>query len=418
MIKNISQKLWIYQNRRKLSPIFFGFHFIILSFFMVILMYQVTYATEPVSDALPVRSININAKASLLMEADTGKILLEQNPHEKLAPASVTKVMTMLLIYEALEQERIGWDQIVTVSDHAASMGGSQIFLAPEEQQSVRDLVKSIVIASANDAAVAMAEFVAGSEEAFVQMMNKKAGELGMSNTGFKNSCGLDADGHLTSAYDIAIMSRELITKYPEVFEYTKVRLDKITHKTSRGEEEFGLTNTNRLIRSYAGATGLKTGSTSEAMFCISATAEKDGMSLIAVVLGAPDPTIRFDSAMKMFDYGYANFAISAQEEEGTPMGDITVYKGKKESAAVVVKDQQHVLVPKGKNIVIESEIKLQNSVSAPVAKGTKAGEIIYTHEGNEVGRGDLIIPEDIEKAEVQDIMKRVFNQWLGRKKV
>jgi len=418
MIKNISQKLWVNKNRRNCRPVFVGPYCLIMALVMVMMIHQGVYGAEAASDATPAQSININAKASLLMEVDTGKILLEQSPHEKLAPASVTKVMTMLLIYEALEQERIGWDQIVTVSDHAASMGGSQIFLAPEEQQTVRDLVKSIVIASANDAAVAMAEFVAGSEDAFVQMMNKKAQELGMNNTAFKNSCGLDADGHLTSAYDIALMSRELITKYPEVFEYTKVRLDKIIHKTSRGEEEFGLTNTNRLIRSYAGATGLKTGSTSEAMFCISATAEKDGMGLIAVVLGAPDPTIRFDSAMKMFDYGYANFAISAQEERGTPMGDITVYKGKKESTAVVVQDQQHVLVPKGKNIVIDSEIKLHHSVSAPVAKGTKAGEIIYTHEGTEVGRGDLVIPEDIEKAEVQDMMKRVFSRWVGGNRV
>jgi len=359
------------------------------------------------------QALNIDAKASLLMEADTGKILHEHNPNAALAPASVTKVMTMLLIYEALADERIAWDQLVTVSAHAASMGGSQIFLEQDEQQTVRDLVKSIVIASANDAAVAMAEFVAGSEEAFVQQMNKKAEELGMKDTHFKNSCGLDAEGHLTSAFDIALMSRELITKYPDVFEYAKIRLDTITHKTKRGEEEFGLTNTNKLIRNYPGATGLKTGSTGEALYCISATAEKDGMSLIAVVLGAPDPTTRFGSAMKLFDYGYANFALASQEEEGTPMGNITVYKGKEESSPVVISQQQHVLVPKGKSIVIDSEVKLDAFVNAPTAKGDKAGEIIYSHEGNEVGRGDLVIPADIEKAEVQDIMKRVFSRWM-----
>ena len=359
--------------------------------------------------------ININAKASLLMEAETGTILHEANPHEKLAPASVTKVMTMLLIYEAIDQERIAWDQIVTVSEHASSMGGSQIFLAPEEQQTVRDLVKSIVIASANDAAVAMAEFVAGSEEAFVTQMNKRAEELGMVNTHFKNACGLDAEGHLTSAYDIALMSRELITKYPEVFEYAQVRLDKIIHKTKKGEEEFGLTNTNRLIRSYPGATGLKTGSTSEALFCISATANKEGMGLIAVVLGAPDPTTRFDSAMKMFDYGYANYAINPQEDEGAVMGEIVVYKGKVERAKVLIQDQQHVLVPKGKNVVIDSEVKIMDSMSAPVAKGSQVGEVIYSYEGTEVGRGALVIGEDIEKAKVQDMMKRVFGRWLVR---
>ena len=386
--------------------------FMLTPLVVALLMGNPVYASD-VANVTPTQSININAKASLLMEADTGKILLEQNPHQKLAPASVTKVMTMLLIYEAIEEERIGWDQIVTISDHAASMGGSQIFLAPEEQQPVKDLVKSIVIASANDAAVAMAEFVAGNEETFVQMMNKKAQELGMTNTHFKNACGLDAEGHLTSAHDIALMSRELITKYPEVFEYTKVRLDKIIHKTKKGEEEFGLTNTNRLIRSYTGATGLKTGSTSEALFCISATAKKDDMSLIAVVLGAPDPSTRFDAAMKLFDYGYANYTISAQEEEGTLIGEITVYKGKLEKSKVVLKAQQRVLVPKGKNVNIESQIHLIDSINAPVSEGAKAGEIIYTHEGNEVGRGDLIVPEEIEKAEVQDIMKRLFSRWL-----
>jgi len=360
-------------------------------------------------------TVSINAKSSLLMEAETGKILHEHKAHEKLPPASVTKVMTMLLIYEALEHERIAWDQIVTTSAHAASMGGSQIFLEPEEQQSVRDLVKAIVIASANDAAVAMAEFVAGSEEAFVRQMNKKAEELGMENTQFHNACGLDAEGHITTAYDIALMSRELITKYPEVFEFSKIRLDKIIHKTKKGEEEFGLTNTNRLIRSYPGATGLKTGSTSQAMYCISATAEKDGMGLIAVVMAAPDPATRFDSAMKLFDYGYAHYAISAQEPEGTVMGEITIYKGKDERSEVVIKDQQHVLVPKGKNIVIDSEVRIDDSLNAPVLKDSKAGEIVYSHEGEEVGRGDLVIPEDIEKAEVQDIMKRVFGRWLRK---
>lgn len=365
------------------------------------------------SSAVYGQSINVNAKASLLMEAETGQILLEENAHVKLAPASVTKVMTMLLIYEAIDQERIKWDDMVTVSTHAASMGGSQVYLAPEEQQSVRDLTKSIVIASANDAAVAMAEYIAGSEDGFVLMMNNKAKALGMEDTHFVNACGLDTPGHVTSAYDIAIMSRELITKHSDVFKYTKTRLDKIMHKTSRGEEEFGLTNTNRLIRFYSGATGLKTGSTSEALYCISATAEKEGMKLIAVVLGAPDPTTRFDSAMKLLDYGYANYAILAKEPAGTAVGDIKIYKGQKETASVVIKDQTNVLAPKGKNIVVDSEVKIHESLNAPVKKNTKAGEIIYTCEGKEVGRSELIVAEDINKASPQDMMERVFTRWL-----
>ncbi|MCL2386189.1 MAG: D-alanyl-D-alanine carboxypeptidase [Defluviitaleaceae bacterium] len=379
------------------------FTFIAMAIFAILIASVPAYA----------QNVSIEAKASLLMEAETGKILHEFNAHEKLAPASVTKVMTMLLIYEAIEQERIKWDDIVTTSAHAASMGGSQIFLEQEERQTVRDLTKSIVIASANDAAVAMAEYIAGSEEAFVTQMNNKARALGMENTNFANACGLDADGHLTTAHDIAVMSRELITKYPEVFDFSKTRIDKITHKTARGEEEFGLTNTNRLIRSYSGATGLKTGSTSAALYCISATAEKEGMQLIAVVLAAPDPAIRFDGAMKMLDYGYANYALIAKEETGTPMGEIKIYKGALEKSPVVIKEQVNMLAPKGKHVTLDGEVKIYASLDAPVPKGHAAGEVIYTWEGEEVGRSELIIPEDIERASANAIMGRLFRRWF-----
>ena len=359
------------------------------------------------------QGISVEAKASVLMEAETGKILHESNPHEKLPPASVTKVMTMLLIYEALDQEKIKWDDMVTVSAHAASMGGSQIFLEVGEQQSVRDLTKSIVIASANDAAVAMAEFVAGSEDAFVTAMNKKAKDLGMVNTHFVNSCGLDAPGHLTTAHDIALMSRELIVKYPEVFKYATTRLDKITHKTARGEEEFGLTNTNKLIRNYTGATGLKTGSTSQALYCISATAEKEGMQLISVILGAPDPGIRFDSAMKLLDFGYANFALIAKEEAGTVMGEIQVYKGSVEMVPVAIQAQTNMLAPKGKHVTLDGEVKIDPALTAPVAAGQLAGEVIYTWEGEEVGRSPLVVSEDVPRASAHEMMERLFRRWF-----
>jgi len=380
--------------------------------FGVICAITLSFYTSAIASA---QQLTIDAKASLLMEAETGKILIENNAHEKLAPASVTKVMTMLLIYDAIENERIKWGDIVTVSAHAASMGGSQIYLEAGEQQTVRDLTKAVVIASANDAAVAMAEFIAGSEEAFVTMMNNRAKELGMDNTNFLNSCGLDAPGHLTTAFDIALMSRELILKHPDVLKLATTRLDKITHKTARGEEEFGLTNTNKLIRNYPGTTGLKTGSTSEAMYCISATAEKEGMQLIAIILAAPDPTIRFDSAMKLLDFGYSNFALIAKEESGTTMGEIKIYKGKVEHAPVVIKEQTNVLVPKGKNIVIDSEIKLKSSLDAPVASGQTAGEVIYTHEGQEVGRSELVLEAEIAKASPQDIMERMFIRWFHK---
>jgi len=367
------------------------------------------------SSLVRAEGISVDAKASLLMEAETGKILHEHNAHEKLAPASVTKVMTMLLIYEALDQERIKWDDVVTVSAYAASMGGSQIFLEAGEQQTVRDLTKSIVIASANDAAVAMAEFVSGSEDAFVTAMNKKARELGMENTNFANSCGLDAPGHLTTAHDIALMSRELIIKYPEVFKYTTTRLDKITHRTARGEEEFGLTNTNKLIRNYTGTTGLKTGSTSEAKYCISATADKEGMQLISVILAAPDPGTRFDSAMKLLDYGYANYALIAKEEAGTPMGEIHVYKGVVESIPIVIKTQHNMVAPKGKHVTLDGEVIINEALTAPVEAGQIAGEVIYSWEGEEVGRSQLIVADAVARAGVEEMMSRVFRRWMTK---
>ena len=375
-----------------------------LVFALVLLSGPVVVAAE---------DVKLDARATILMEAETGRVLQAENEHEKLPPASVTKVMTMLLIYEALDQERIKWDDVVTISAHAASMGGSQVFLEAEQKQTVRDLTKSIVIASANDAAVAMAEFIAGSEEAFVSQMNKKAAELGMENTHFLNACGLDADGHLTTAYDIALMSRELILKYPDVIDYATTRLDTITHRTARGEEEFGLTNTNKLLRRYSGITGLKTGSTGLAKYCISATAEKDGMQLIAVVLAAPDPTVRFDSAAQLLDYGYANYALMAKEESGTQMGEIHVYKGKTESVSVVIKEQTNVLAPKGKHITVDGEVQIIESLTAPVAAGTSAGVVIYTHDGTEVGRSELVVADDVAKVNVADMMARLFARWL-----
>ena len=359
------------------------------------------------------QGISLDAKASLLMEAETGKILHEHNPHEKLAPASVTKVMTMLLIYEALDQEKIKWDDIVTTSAHAAGMGGSQIFLEEGEQQTVRDLTKAIVIASANDAAVAMAEFISGSEDTFVSAMNKKAADLGMVNTNFANACGLDAPGHLTTAHDIALMSRELILKYPDVFKYATTRLDKIVHKTARGEEEFGLTNTNKLIRNYTGATGLKTGSTSEALYCISATAEKEGMQLISVILGSPNPGVRFDNAMKLLDFGYANFALIAKEEAGTEMGAVHIFKGLTETSPVVIKEQTNMVAPKGKHVELTGEVVIMEGLTAPVKAGQPVGEVIYTWEGEEVGRSQLIVPEDVDRASANVMIDRIFRRWF-----
>ncbi|MCL2397957.1 MAG: D-alanyl-D-alanine carboxypeptidase [Defluviitaleaceae bacterium] len=358
-------------------------------------------------------ALTIDAKSAVIMEMSSGEIIFEQNGDERRAPASVTKVMTMLLIYEALAQNRISWDDIVTTSEHAASMGGSQVYLEPGEQQTVRDLVKSVVIASANDGAVALAEFISGSEESFVDLMNKKAQALGMENTSFRNACGLDADGHFTTARDIAIMSRELMVKYPEVAEYATTWMDNIIHKTHRGEEEFGLTNTNKLVKWYNGTTGLKTGSTGQAMYCLSATAIRGDMELIAVVLGAPNPTTRFQEAMKMLDYGFANYKVVKGELPGTVVGTIHVSKGKEAEVAVVVQDLISNVTEKGSNVELESQIFINETVQAPVEAGFAVGEIVYTYEGQEIGRSPLVTEEAMERAGFVDMLGRVADIWF-----
>jgi len=357
--------------------------------------------------------LNVNAKSAILMESSTGKVIFEQNPDEKLAPASVTKIMTLLLIYDNISNGKIKWDDMVTVSEHAASMGGSQIFLEPMEKQKVSDLTKSIAIASANDAAVAMAEFIGGSEDGFVAMMNEKAKSLSMTNTHFENACGLDTENHLMSARDIAIMSRELMTKYPDIKKYATTWQDTIVHSTKKGTEEFGLTNTNKLIKWYNGATGLKTGSTGKALYCLSGTAEKNGLSLIAVVMAAPSPKVRFQEVMKMLDYGFANVNIVKGEPKGKIIGNINVYKGNKENVNVIVSEEISILTVKGNKDQIEPKIEIIDSINAPFEKGTKAGEIIYYYQDKEVGRTDLITEEGAEKAKLTDILQKLMIKWF-----
>lgn len=361
-------------------------------------------------------SLEILAKSSILIEATSGKVLFENNPDEKLPPASVTKIMTLLLIYEALENGKIKWEDTVTVSEYASSMGGSQIFLEPMEQQSVKDLTKSIAIASANDAAVAMAEFIGGSEQGFVKLMNEKAKLLGMENTNFENSCGLDKDttNHYMSAKDIAIVSRELMTKYPQVKEFTTKWQDTITHKTKKGETEFGLTNTNKLLKWYNGATGLKTGSTGKALYCLSGTAERDGLSLIAVVMGSPDPKVRFQEVMKLLDYGFANYEVIECEPKGKILGTVNVYKGEEKILNGVVKDSINIVIKKGASKDIETNLDMIEGIKAPVEKGSKLGEIIYKYNGQEVGRTDIVAEKEIKKAGLIHIFKNLLLSWVS----
>lgn len=356
----------------------------------------------------------VDGRSAVLMEISTGKVLFEQNKDEPLPPASVTKIMTLLIIYENVENGKIKWEDKVTISEHAASMGGSQIFLEPQEVQTVEALTKSIAIASANDAAVAMAEFIAGSEDAFVQLMNEKAKSLNMKNTHFENACGLDTDGHLMSAADIGIMSCELMRKYPDVQKYTTTWQDTITHITKKGTTEFGLTNTNKLIKWYNAATGLKTGSTGKALYCLSGTAKRDNMELCGVIMGAPDPKTRFRQVMNMLDYGFANYTLALGDKTGAVLGQVQVIKGENDIVDAVVSKQINVVVNKGENNELVKQIKLSDKINAPVNKGDVLGEVVYSCNNKEVGRCNLIAESQVKKAGLVDTVKRTVKEWVG----
>lgn len=378
----------------------------ILALLLAAVKFLPAYAAE--TDALTLES-----KSAILMDAATGTILYEKNAQEAMPPASVTKIMTMLLIYEAEAAGQIQWTDAVQVSEHAAGMGGSQVFLEPGETQAAADLLKCIAIASANDAAVAMAEFVAGSEEAFVERMNQRAKELGMQDTHFENACGLDTEGHVTSAKDIALMSRELMTHFPQIQQYTTTWQDTIIHKTRKGETEFGLTNTNKLIKWYEGATGLKTGSTGKALYCLSGTAERDGLHLIAVVMAAPDFKVRFQETMKLLDYGFAQYAAEKGLPAGEKMAKIPVTKGMQDTVDAVVKEEVSFLLKKEGGKDWETKIELLPALDAPVKAGEKAGEVIYLINGETVGTADLVTAEAVEKADIQTMLERMLKLWF-----
>lgn len=363
--------------------------------------------------ALAAEGLSLQSKSALLMDAGTGTVLYEKNAHEAMPPASVTKIMTLLLIYEAEANGDFDWADSVTVSAHAASMGGSQVFLEEGETQTAADLTKCIAIASANDAAVAMAEFVAGSEEAFAERMNRRAAELGMEDTHFVNACGLDTAGHETSAYDIALMSRALLTQFPEVQEYTTTWQDSITHKTAKGETEFGLTNTNKLLKWYDGATGLKTGSTGKALYCLSGTAERDGLHLIAVVMAAPDFKLRFQETMQLLDHGFANYSAERGLPAGQEMAEIPVKKGMADSVGAAVAAEISILVEKNGGSDWETEVETLPALDAPVAAGEKVGEVIYRINGAEVARADLVTTAAVEQADLQTTLERMLRRWI-----
>ncbi len=349
--------------------------------------------------------LGLNCKSAILMEANTGKVLYEQNADEKLPPASVTKVMTLLLVMEAVEDGKISYSDMVTTSEKAAGMGGSQIFLEPGEEMNVEDMVKSVVIASANDAACALAEHISGSEEAFVRQMNKRAEELGMKNTSFENTNGLDdtVENHLTTARDIAIMSRELI-KHKKILEYSSIWMDTVRNGL------FGLTNTNRLVRFYRGCTGLKTGSTSKAGFCVSATAERDGMSLICVIMGAGSGKERNAAAASLLDWGFANYGVYTHTPEA--LTSLSVKGGSSDSVKVEYEPFSSI-TEKSKASKITYKIELPDSISAPVKAGDTVGRIVFSNNGNEIGECEIRAAEDVKKISYFEVFCRILGKFL-----
>ena len=358
-------------------------------------------------------TVTVTAPSVLLMEASSGKVLFEKDADTKRPPASVTKVMTILLIYDALSEGKIHKEDVVTVSEYAASMGGSQVFLEVGEKQTVDTMIKCISVASANDACVAMAEYIAGNEEEFVRQMNERAKGLGMKNTVFKNCNGLDADGHVTTARDIALMSRELITKYPDVYEYTKIWMDTIIHKTKKGESEFGLSNTNKLIRQYSYATGLKTGSTGEAKFCLSATAQKDGIDLIAVIMAAPDVKARFADAQTLLNYGFSVCRKYEDRDWESLKKAVKVKRGETDQVEAVQEQGFSYVDVSGTDLSgIEKKVLPDNSLEAPVKKGQKAGKVQYLLGGKTIGEVDLVTTEEVPAMSLKKAIEDVLDSF------
>lgn len=347
----------------------------------------------------------------VLMEPETGTVISGKEKDTRRSPASVTKIMTLLLIFDSLEKGSLSLEDTVTTSVYAKSMGGSQVYLEEGEIQSVETLIKCIVIASGNDASVAMAEHIAGSEQEFVKMMNDRAAGLGMKNTHFEDCCGLtDSDGHYTTAYDIALMSRELILKYPEVLEYSSVWMENITHVTRQGSKEFGLTNTNKLIRSYDGCRGLKTGSTSKAKFCLSAVAERDGLSLIAVVMAAPDSRTRQKDASALLDYGFSRCRLYEDPDPGA-IGELKVKNGISETVPLEYEGVFRYVDTKGGDLSgITRKTAIPDEVEAPVKKGEAAGELIYMKDGKELGSIRILYGGSVRKAEYGDCLREVLD--------
>ena len=385
-------------------------------FFVILFLFpsKIVYGAKQEKDNLGITTISY-----VLLEGSTGKIICEKNKDKQLMPASITKIMTLLLIFEDLEAKKISLEDTVTVSEHAASMGGSQVWLESNETQTVENMIKCITISSANDACVSMAEYISGSETEFVKRMNEKAAQLGMKNTKFMNCCGLDDDltegQHYSTAYDIALMSRELIINYKDIQKYTTKWMDEITHVTKKGEKAFGLTNTNKLVRTYDGITGLKTGSTSKAKYCLSATANRDGMDLIAVVMASPQPLTRFVEAATLLDYGFAICKLYKDENKDILVDTVDVEKGKKEKLQVKVKKGFSYVFLNGENVdLVEKKIEWNPVIKAPIQKKERIGMVVYYYEGNKIGEVPILANEDISCASYLDYLGKTIRKYFN----
>ena len=370
-------------------------------------------ATTPGTEQTSDTAVEVTAPSAILMEMTTGTVLYEKDADTARPPASVTKVMTMLLIFDALAEGKIQLEDEVTTSEYASSMGGSQVFLETGEKQTVETLLKCISVASANDACVAMAEYISGNEEEFVRQMNLRAEGLGMKHTHFVNCNGLDAEGHETSARDIALMSRELLLKYPEIHNYCTIWMENITHTTSKGSSEFGLTNTNKLIRQYEYATGLKTGSTGKAKFCVSATAEKNDVSLIAVIMGAEDSKARFKDAVTLLNYGFGKCQMYTDENMPS-LDPISVTGGIQESISLEYEKKFTYLDTTGANLnAVTSRLQIPDKVNAPVKKGDTVGQRIFYLDEKEIGSVNLLAEETVKKAGFFDYLRKAL-YWIA----
>lgn len=363
---------------------------------------------QTVADVNEDNTLNLESGAAILIEQTTGKILYAHNMHEQLRPASVTKIMSILLIMEAIDGGRIKYEDTVPCSENAHAMGGSQIWLDTTENLTVRDMLKSICVVSANDCTVAMAEYLAGSEEAFVQMMNAKAKTLGMNDTCFKNCHGIDEDGHVTSAYDIALMSKELLNNHPSITEFTTIWMDSIRDGKS------SLVNTNKLIRNYKGATGLKTGSTSIALYNLSASATRDGLSLIGVIMKAPTTKIRFAEATKILNYGFANYNSKNFGNKGDVICTADINKGIKSKVNLVLEKDASVLVKKGDNGNITQNIIIDKNITAPIEEGDVLGKIEYIAGENKILEINLVAQENVEKNNMWNITMSLYKKWFN----